>query len=289
MNVHQSTTETKLLPFLIEKWSHVGRAQIKNWLKYASVSVNGERVVRHDYLLKPGDKVSVSKQKLARPGSKLPSGIVILYEDESVIVIEKPAGLLTIGTDSIRENTTYFKLNAYLRERDRFSGDRIFIVHRLDRDTSGLLLFAKTTVAKRILQNDWDRAEKIYLAVVEGVPEKGKDTISSHLHQSPTFRVYSGPPSADSQLAVTHYEVVREDKARSLLSVRLETGRKNQIRVHLADIGHPIVGDEKYGSTTNPARRMALHAHRLSFSHPINRKPLSFISEFPAVLDKLVK
>jgi 23S rRNA pseudouridine1911/1915/1917 synthase len=289
MNFQTATSDAKLLPFLLEKWPQAGRTQIKNWLKHASVSVNGQRVVRHDHPLKAGDKVSISKQKLSRPMAKLPSGIVILHEDEAVIVIDKPAGLLTIGTDSIRENTAYFKLNAYLRERDRFSTNRIFIVHRLDRDTSGLLVFAKTPSAKHVLQDGWDLSEKIYYAVVEGTPKKTQDTIKSHLHQSPTFRVYSGPPSADSQLGITHYQVIRNNAARALLEVTLKTGRKNQIRVHLADIGHPIVGDEKYGAKTNPAKRMALHAHRLTFSHPISRQQLTFTSPFPAVLEKLVK
>lgn len=284
---HRVTEAQPLLPFLIAHWPHAGRKEIKNWLKFASFSVNGLRVTQFDHPLKAGDQVALSGQKFSRPGIRLPSGLVILHEDESIIVVDKPAGLLTIATESERENTTYFKLNAYLRGRDKYTGERIFIVHRLDRDTSGLLVFAKTSPAKTILQDTWEMAEKVYLAVVEGVPAKNADTLKSHLYTTENFRVYSGPASPQAQEAICKYHLLKKSTKRALLEVTLETGRKNQIRVQLADLGHPIVGDEKYGAKTNPARRLGLHSHRLRFQHPITRKTLEFVVPLPPILQGL--
>ena len=209
----------------------------------------------------------------------------IIYEDDALVVIEKPAGLLTIATDKVRDRTAYFMLNEHLRPKRQ----RVFIVHRLDRDASGLLVFAKTEQAKRFLQDHWKDFEKTYFAIVEGAPEKKSGTISSFLRQNKFLKVYSGRRTEDSKFSVTHYKVVQAGFPHSLLEINLETGRKHQIRVHLADLGHPIAGDKRYGAKTNPAGRLALHASRLAFTHPVSGQRMVFESELPRTLVDNIK
>lgn len=182
---------------------------------------------------------------------------------------------MTIATDKVRTRTAYFLLNEYLKP------GRVFIVHRLDREVSGLLVFAKTETVKRQLQDHWTQVRKKYFAIVEGTPRRHSGTLRSYLRENKFLRVYSGRKTADSKLSVTHYRLVRTNGRYSLLEVELETGRKHQIRVHLSDIGHPIVGDKRYGARTNSAGRLALHASHLALEHPVTRKKMVFESEFP--------
>jgi len=264
------------------------RTRVKQFLKFRAVSVNGKTIESHDQLLLPGDRVSLSSEKTAVADSVPKLGIKILYEDDAVLVIDKPAGLLTIGTEKERTKTAYFQLNEHLRERSPDKRERVFIVHRLDRETSGLIVFAKTEAAKHRLQDNWDKAAKRYLAVVEGVPQKNEDTIAGYLNESSTLRVYEGRGSKSAKYAVTRYRILKKSRGYSLLEIDIETGRKHQIRVHLSGIGHPVAGDKKYGAATDPLKRLALHALRLSFPHPFTKKDMHFESSLPRVFEQLV-
>jgi len=217
----------------------------------------------------------------------LPKGLTIIFEDRDILVVDKPAGLLTIGTDKEKERTAYYALTNYVRKGDAKSRKRLFIVHRLDREASGILVFAKTEEAKRVLQDNWDEANKKYLAIVHGAPEKPTDTIVSYLVESKALRVYSTPDKQKGKLSKTVYQVLKQTKHLSLLEVTLLTGRKHQIRVHLADSGFPIVGDRKYSKIKSSYRRLALHAWTLSFAHPYSGKPCEFRTEVPAYFRRL--
>ncbi|WP_088654142.1 RluA family pseudouridine synthase [Geofilum rhodophaeum] len=205
----------------------------------------------------------------------------IVFEDAHLVVIDKPAGLLTIATEHEKTLTAYHALSMHVKKAHR--ANKIFIVHRLDRDTSGLLVFAKSAQVQRLLQDQWDTmvSERSYVAVVEGQLQKPEDTIVSYLHENKAFVVYSNQDPKGGKKAITHYKVLRSLGPYSMLEVHLETGRKNQIRVHLQSIGHPIVNDKKYGARTNPFGRLGLHAQALSFTHPITRETLHFKARTP--------
>jgi tRNA pseudouridine32 synthase/23S rRNA pseudouridine746 synthase/23S rRNA pseudouridine1911/1915/1917 synthase len=213
---------------------------------------------------------------------------VLLYEDREILVVDKPSGLLTVGTDSDKSRTAYFALTNYVRKGCVRSRNHIFIVHRLDRETSGVLVFAKSEEAKLRLQGAWQETEKKYLAVVHGKCQKRAETISTYLAENKAHVVYSTSDPAKGKLSHTAYKVLRQTKDFALLEVDLLTGRKNQIRVHLAGIGHPIVGDKKYGKGDPSQPRLALHARVISFQHPSNGKRLVFSAKVPAYFSKLV-
>ena len=218
----------------------------------------------------------------------LPRGLVILHEDRDILVVDKPAGLLTIATDTDKSRTAYFILTDYVRKGSAKSQKRLFIVHRLDRETSGILIFAKSEEAKLCLQGQWRETEKKYFAVVHGKLEKPSDTITTYLAENKAHVVYSTTDATKGKLSHTAYRVLRETKDFSLLEVDLLTGRKNQIRVHLAGIGHPIVGDKKYGKGSGFHTRLALHARSISFKHPLSGRQLTFEAEVPTYFNKLV-
>jgi RluA family pseudouridine synthase len=224
-----------------------------------------------------------------KPAKHQPRGLTILYEDPDIIVVDKMAGLLTMGTDCAKENTAYFRLNEYVKKGNPRSRNRIFIVHRLDRDTSGLLVFAKHEKAKHFLQDNWERFDKRYYAVVHGILKQKKGMISSFLVENNCFRVYSVSDPAKGKFAQTGYEVVKESAKHSLLEVKLFTGRKNQIRVHLSEMGHPVVGDKVYGDPDKCAKRMALHSASLKIFHPYTNKEMTFETEIPGFFKTLVK
>jgi 23S rRNA pseudouridine1911/1915/1917 synthase len=227
--------------------------------------------------------------KPSRPRSgPLLKGIVIVHDDRDILVVDKPPGLLTMGTDSEKSRTAYFLLTDYVRKGCAKSQKRIFIVHRLDRDTSGLLVFAKTEEAKLRLQSHWEETKKKYLAVVHGKCVKSSDTITSYLAENKAHHVYSTSDTAKGKLSLTGYKVLKETKDLTLLEVDLLTGRKHQIRVHLAGIGHPVVGDRKYGTKNEPRARLALHAGSLSFRHPFSGEQLTFETKAPEYFTKLV-
>lgn len=208
-------------------------------------------------------------------------GLVILHEDRDIIVVNKEAGLLTIATDDIRTRTAYFLLTDYVRKGTVKSHQRVFIVHRLDRETSGVLVFARTEAAKRQLQDHWDTAEKHYLAVVHGRMPQAEGVITSYLTENAALRVYSTPDPARGRLARTAYEVLQTPPGFSVLEVALLTGRKHQIRVHLAEQGNPVSGDRKYGQRGDTATRLALHARSLTIAHPYSGERMTFEAALP--------
>ena len=227
--------------------------------------------------------------KRSGPNTKyLPKGLGILHEDRDILVVNKPAGLLTVSTDTERERTVYFSLTDYVRKGSARSRKRIFVVHRLDRGTSGVLIFAKTAEAKVALQERWPETRKKYLALVHGRCEKRAETIESYLAENQARMVYSTGNPKKGRLARTAYKVIKTADDHTLLEVDLLTGRKNQIRVHLAGIGHPVVGDRKYGKGNKSDKRLALHAHSISFRHPFSGQPCVFEAPAPGYFYKLV-
>lgn len=202
----------------------------------------------------------------------------IIYEDKDIIVINKPTHLLTISTENEKERTLFHKVYLYLKKKNK--NNKVFVVHRLDKDTSGLIVFAKSEIVKKKLQNNWDKSIRNYVAVVNGNVLKEKDTLRSYLKETKTLLVYSTNDKS-GDLAITSYQKIMFNKEYSLLSINIKTGRKNQIRVQLNDIGHSIVGDKKYGIKKDPLRRLCLHANYLEFNHPITDKKMSFDIDIP--------
>ena len=278
----------ELLPFLFSAWPLAKKKQVRSWLKHQAVMVNGRISSQFNHPLKPGDVVAIRSDRYAPPETVLASGIKVYFEDAALIVIDKPANLLSIASEAEQEKTAYFQLTDYLRQGNPQASERVWIVHRLDRETSGLMVFAKTAAAKETLQAGWEAAEKRYLAVVEGKLPAGKGVFSSYLDETSPFKVFSVPRTDTTRHAVTHYQVLKEGKGRSLVELTLETGRRHQIRVHLKDAGCPIVGDEKYGAKSNPARRLGLHSCALRIPHPVTGKELRFESRLPVELARLV-
>jgi len=222
------------------------------------------------------------------PAKHQPRGLAILHEDRDIIVVEKPCGLLTIGTDRDKTRTAHSILNEYVRKGDPRSRNRVYIVHRLDRETSGILIFARSEPAKIFLQENWQATEKRYLAAVHGILQEKTGTISSYLAENSAFTVYSTPDPAAGKLSRTEYTVLKEAKGLSLLEIHLLTGRKHQIRVHLSEQGHPIVGDKKYGKANDGYPTLALHARSISFTHPVNGRRLTFATGIPDFFIRLV-
>ena len=212
----------------------------------------------------------------------------IVYEDKDIIIINKKPHLLTISTENEKEKTLFHQVMLYLKKKNK--SNKVFIVHRLDKDTSGLIVFAKNETVKRKLQNNWEDIKRGYVAVVNGVVLKKKDTIKSYLMETKTLLVYSTNDSKNGKLAITNYEKLMENNTFTMLKIDIKTGRKNQIRVHLNDIGHSIVGDKKYGNIKrDPLRRLCLHANYLEFNHPITNKRLIFTINVPNSFKELCK
>jgi len=275
----QVTESEELMKFLIAQLPGQGRNNIKSLLSNRQILVDQDIVTQYNYLLEIGQQVSVQWDKVRKESQ--PQRLEILFEDPYLIVIAKEAGLLSIATAQEKEQTAYSILSDHIKKRD--PKNRIFVVHRLDRDTSGVMLFAKSENVKELLQKDWKEAveERSYIAITEGPVNSPEGTITSWLKENKTFTMYSSPKENGGQKAITHYRVLKKNKNFSMLEVNLETGRKNQIRVHMQDIGHSIIGDKKYGSTKNPLRRMGLHARVLAFRHPITGEEVRFETEIP--------
>jgi 23S rRNA pseudouridine1911/1915/1917 synthase len=268
-----------LLDFLLTAMKGKSRNSVKTILASKAVLVNGRAVTQFDYQLKAGQTVRVIPQtQLLQKEQKL---LKIIYEDDELIAINKPAGLLSIATDKEKEHTAYHLLTDYVRIANPKA--RIFAVHRLDRETSGVLLAAKDERLKHALQDSWDElvAYRGYTAVVEGSLTEKSGRIRSWLKETKTHLMYSSGRSGDGQEAITNYEVLNESDQYSLLDIRLETGRKNQIRVHMKELGHSVVGDKKYGAATDPLKRLALHAYKLEITHPFSGGLLRFETEIP--------
>jgi tRNA pseudouridine32 synthase/23S rRNA pseudouridine746 synthase len=224
-----------------------------------------------------------------RPPAKYqPKGLPVIYEDRDLIVVEKPSGLLSIGTDRDKSRTVHTILNEYVRKGNTHSRNRVYIVHRLDRETSGILVLAKSETAKTFLQGHWQETDKRYLTIVHGSLTPKAGTISSYLAENSAFTVYSTPDPALGKLSHTEYSVLKETRGFSLLEIHLLTGRKHQIRVHLSEKGHPVVGDRKYGKGNDSYGTLALHARSISFTHPVNGRRMSFETGIPDFFTRLV-
>jgi 23S rRNA pseudouridine1911/1915/1917 synthase len=273
---------------MFSAWPDQKKKQIRTWLKFQAVTVNGRPVSQFNHPLAIGDTVSIRSDRFAIPKTTLPSGIKIFFEDASLLVIEKPTNLLSIASEAEPEKTAYFQLTDYLRQSHTRSKERVWIVHRLDRETSGLMVFAKTPEAKETLQKNWDTFEKKYEAVVEGHLPQESGTFESDLDESNPFKVFIRPASTLTRHAITHYRLLKKNRHRSLVELTLETGRRHQLRVQLSAVGCPIVGDEKYGAKTDPAKRLGLHSCFLRFPHPLSKQELLFTCPLPKALGKLV-
>ena len=276
--IYRVEETTTLLPFLLSQVKGKSRNTVKGLLSRRQVQVGGKTVTRFDHPLRPGQIVTLLPPPERRP-AKLPFDL--LYEDSDLLVIDKPAGLLTVATEREKKRTAYHMVTDYVREAGK--APRIFVVHRLDRDTSGVVLFAKNEDMKHALQENWgENVEKrVYLAVTEGRPPQDKGTCRSWLLETVTHLVWSGGPDSGGKEAITHYEVLASEGGYSLLRLHLDTGRKNQIRVQLQELGCPVAGDKQYGARTSPMGRLALHACELAFSDPRTGERTVFTAPTP--------
>lgn len=270
--------ESTMLDFIMTALDGISRNKAKAILTGSGVTVNERLVKQHDYRLKVGDQVEISKQKNRNSFSS--KFVKLVYEDAYIIVIEKNVGILSMASNSLAFSVKS-ELDNYLRKSHQ--GCTAHVVHRLDRETSGLLVYAKTIEAEQILEHNWHEivTDRRYVALVSGVPEKKNGSIESWLKDNKAYITYSSPTDNGGKYALTHYKVLKSDGKHSLVELKLETGRKNQIRVHLQDIGTPVCGDLKYGNGDNPIGRLGLHAFRLNFYHPITGKELTFETELP--------
>lgn len=278
---------TALLPFLIASMPERKRTTIKELLKHNQVAVNDRPVTQFDTELGKGDTVKVNLTREFRVFYH--RRMQLVYEDDDIIVVNKGYGLLSMGTDRVKEGTAYSILREYVKWHNPRT--KLFIVHRLDRDTSGLMMFAKNEEAKVVMQHNWNNMvlNRKYLAVVEGKVDEPEGVVRSYLAETSQYEVYSTDDPDKGQLAVTRYRTLKCKNGYTLLEVELDTGRKNQIRVHMKDIKHPIAGDRKYGAKSSPIHRLALHAQTLRFIHPVTRKEMNFSTPVPASFAKMVK
>ena len=267
----------KLLEYLESVYPDSSKTTLRQMLKTGRVRVNGEIEKDAKLQLDVEDVVDVADRDQRRT---LPAGLTILHEDVDVIVVSKANGLLTVATERERENTAQAYLNAYLGARRE---ERIHVVHRLDRETSGVLVFAKNFHARERLKEQFaaHSVDRLYVAIIESAIEPPAGTIRSHLLERKDLKMQSVDANPDAKLAVTHYRAIASTPNYSMLEVRLETGRKNQIRAHLSEAGHPVVGDQLYGSTINPFGRLGLHAKVLGFTHPTTGKRMVFTAALP--------
>ncbi len=309
------TAPMGLLEFLLATMPGTSRTKVKSLLANQEIWVNDLNITQFDHALASGDRVAIRKDMdkekerhlsdkaarsttpSAKPGNKpvskrgVPgpgSGIRILFEDNDLIVVVKPAGLLSVSTENGKEHTAYSRMTEYVKRQN--GNERIFILHRLDRDTSGVMMFAKSKLVQDQLQHNWNTAitERHYIVLVEGSLDNDAGTTQSWLKENKNRVMYSSKVAGDGQLATTYWQVLRRSPAFTLLQAELQSGRKNQIRVHMHDLGHPVVGDEKYGSHQNPIQRLGLHAATLAFTHPTSGKAMRFESAVPPEFGQLM-
>ncbi len=280
-------SDSTLIDFLLATLKDKSRTTVKSYLSHRQVAVNGMPTSQFNTPLHKGDQVTIN----FTIGYKVFTHrrLRIIFEDEYLIVIDKGYGLLSMATKNEKADTAYRIVSDYVKSNN--PDGHIFIVHRLDRDTSGVMIFAKHQRIQELLQRNWNEAviERKYMAVVTGEPAPAQGEVKSYLKENAAMQVYSTNDSQNGQLAITRYNTVATNGRFSLLEVQLETGRKNQIRVHMHDLGHPIIGDRKYGSTCNPIGRVALHAKSLRFKHPITGQMLHFESLTPEKFEYIVK
>lgn len=269
--------ECSLIDFLLE--NQYRRNTIKNLLRFKKISVDGTIQTYHAFSLKRGQIVEINKNKEEAP-------LPILFEDDDIVVVNKPCGLLTEATRNEKEKTAFYLMKEYLKKKNQ----KIYLVHRLDQYTSGILMFVKNKKLYDILTSNWNDyvSERGYIAIVEGILKNKRGTIKNYLAESKSQEVYICNKN-EGKLAITHYRTIISNKRFSMLEVNLETGRKNQIRVHLSSLHHPIVGDKKYGSSLNPIKRLGLHHHRFAFIHPLTKKQYQFTCLAPKEFEELFK
>lgn len=270
--------ESELLPFIIKTLDGISRSKAKAILSGDGVRVNKKIVTQHDFRLLPGMVVEISKRKNT---PQLVSRFVkLVYEDRYICVIEKNFGILSMATDHHQFSVKTVLDDYFRKSRQKCTAH---VVHRLDRDTSGLLVYAKTIEAEQILEHNWRNivTDRRYVALASGRMEREKGTVASWLKDNKAYFTYSSPVDNGGKYAVTHFRTLKSTDQYSLVELKLETGRKNQIRVHLQDLGHPVCGDIKYGNGDDPCGRLCLHAFRLDFFHPITGEPLHFETPMP--------
>jgi len=270
------TRSYTLIEFLGEQYPDSPRTRIKKLLHSGIIRVNDRPVTLHSYSLKPGDIVEINRQSgiAAKAGLLFP----VLYEDQDLIVIDKPAGIPTSSTDGSRSIQEIISEFLKRQSKGRY---RAHVVHRLDKEVSGVLLFAKTHEVMDAIKDRWQETEKHYYALVEGIPSKSRDTIESWLIEDKSQKVHSVSERPEAKFSVTNYTTIKQVNTNTLLDIKTDTGRKNQIRVHLSDIGCPIVGDRKYGASDEFKRRIRLHAYSLSFPHPSDGRIITVKSPMP--------
>ena len=279
--VNNSPDILPLMEFVSGKMPAAKRTDIKKWLKFGQVMVGGAVTSAFDAPVGTGVEVKINLTR-GFPLFRHPR-VKLVYEDDDVIVINKGYGILSVRTNPMkREECAYDIVRDYIKDVN--PRNRLYVVHRLERDTSGLMMFAKTEESQQVLRHNWNNMilERLYVAVLEGYLEEDKGYVKSRLAENSQFVVYSTDVPGEGRLAVTHYEVMDRGHGYTLAQFSLDTGRKNQIRVHASDLGHPIAGDRKYGASTSPIHRLALHAMTLRFAHPVTRKDMNFQTPIPA-------
>ena len=274
---------SELLVWLMENL-HDSRTKIKATLSGKGIKVNGKIVTQFDYPLVPGMKIAVSKTKQNNQFKN--HYIKLVYEDRYLVVIEKKPGILSMAAGHSSLNVKTVLDNYFKQTRQRCQAH---VVHRLDRETSGLMIYAKDKQTELALEADWHNIvfDRRYVAVLSGEVVDNEGTIANWLKDNKSYVTYSSPVDNGGKYAVTHFHVLARTYEHSLVEFKLETGRKNQIRVHAADMGHPVCGDIKYGNGDDPLGRLCLHAFKLCFYHPINHRPMEFETELPQTFRKL--
>ena len=272
-----------LLEYLINNVSE-SRSKLKATLQGRGIAVNGRMVTQFDYQLKAGDKIIISRHK--KQNQFKSRYVKIVYEDRWLIVVEKNIGILSMAAGHSSLNVKSVLDDYFLKSRQKC---RAHVVHRLDRDTSGLMVYAKDIDTEQILEHNWHQIvyDRRYVAVVSGEMEQENGTIANWLKDNKAYITYSSPTDNGGKYAVTHFHVLNRTTEHSLVEYKLETGRKNQIRVHSADMGHPVCGDVKYGNGDDPLHRLCLHAYMLCFTHPVTGEPMEFSTPIPTIFRSL--
>lgn len=285
---NETEADKPLMEFVMERRPDVKRTDVKTWLKYGHLMIDGIVTTAFDAPVAPGQWVELN---VARPFVVLKHPrLKLVYEDDDVIVVNKGYGLLSVSTESHRKEESAFSiLRDYVKRQH--PANKLYVVHRLDRDTSGLMMFAKNEQAQETLRHNWNNMvlERTYVALLEGALRQDSGYVKSRLAENSQFVVYSTENPEEGKLAVTHYKVLKRANGYTLAEFSLDTGRKNQIRVHCKDLGHPIVGDRKYGAKHSPIGRLALHARTLRFAHPSTRRDMRFETPVPSRFMSLVK
>lgn len=272
-----------LLEYLINNVSE-SRSKLKATLQGRGIAVNGRMVTQFDYQLKAGDKIIISRHK--KQNQFKSRYVKIVYEDRWIVVVEKNIGILSMAAGHSSLNVKSVLDDYFLKSRQKC---RAHVVHRLDRDTSGLMVYAKDIETEQILEHNWHQIvyDRRYVAVVSGEMEQDNGTIANWLKDNKAYITYSSPTDNGGKYAVTHFQVLNRTTEHSLVEYKLETGRKNQIRVHSADMGHPVCGDVKYGNGDDPLHRLCLHAYMLCFTHPVTGEPMEFSTPIPTAFRSL--